>query len=953
MATKEITEDSKAESNETGEEITDLESDIQKEIAKLDYYTEQVDELIETEDYKEMKVITSRVEVIQNRISDLIGKIEEMKIEQGLTSRSVRQWKKETKEKYSHMLAQNDKLCKVLSQKECEINEENLRKDNEKKEREQLREEKRILERQKQLAEMEEKMRQERFEQEKAIMEERIKAEIKLAEKKLEIEYKTKASYSKLPELKVTPFNGTMTDWVRFSNMFSSQVLSKGFSDEIKFGYLLEMVNPRVREKIANLKPGKIGLETAWERLNKEFGQKNAVINTHIDEIINLPTVRGTNYEKVLDFYNRLTKNCDALLTLGENNMLKGFVMTTLNKLPSVKPDIVRIDQEWESWDMDKLIENLQNWLRRNKIEGIEKPVERKERHWYTGEREKRTKICVYCDSKDHWSDKCVEFNTLEKRRVFFRDNKLCFNCAKKGHRGDKCESRGCYFCKSKHHSSLCEKLKDVKGTVLTGFTPCMEESLPPMLPVKIQGKIFWAILDSGSGRDFISKEAVMALKLKPERFEIREVTTVNGTRRKSMPIFNVIIESLDDKAKEDIEVTGLEMKDLTTIKRPDLRKLKKRFDHTKDKEFYLTETGNHTIHIILGDKTFCKIKTESVFKGEKDEPIVEGTTFGWVIHGGDYPNINCLFTRESSEYERLYSLDVLGVEDRGENDQLDVFKEFKENVTRQEDGRYNVNVPWIPGMELTETNEAQSRKRLYNVERRMRNDEKLQAEYAEIVESQLRDGVIEKVPSEPSGSRIFYMPHKPVLREDASTTKCRMVFDASARPAPLMNSINDCMYKGPALQPNIWDIMIRARMAPCLLVGDLKQAFLQIGIKPEDRDAFRFLFTLNGKEEHLRFMRIPFGGEASPFMLGGTLQYHYEQFDDPELVHTLEMLKVNTYVDNLMCTGTNVEDLEKFKTQATDILKDGKFTIHKWESNVEKLDSENMGNPSKILGHI
>ena len=121
---------------------------------------------------------------------------------------------------------------------------------------------------------MEEKMRRERFEQEKSIMEERMKAGIKLTEKKLEIEYKTKAIYSKLPELKVTPFNGTMTDWVRFSNMFSSQVLSKGFSDEIKFGYLLEMVNLGVREKIANLKPGKIGLETAWERLNKEFGQK-------------------------------------------------------------------------------------------------------------------------------------------------------------------------------------------------------------------------------------------------------------------------------------------------------------------------------------------------------------------------------------------------------------------------------------------------------------------------------------------------------------------------------------------------------------------------------------------------------------------------------------------------------------------------------------------------------
>ena len=72
------------------------------------------------------------------------------------------------------------------------------------------------------------------------------------------------------------------------------------------------------------------------------------------------------------------------------------------------------------------------------------------------------------------------------------------------------------------------------------------------------------------------------------------------------------------------------------------------------------------------------------------------------------------------------------------------------------------MNVPWIPPMELTEMNEAQSRKRLYNVEQRMRNDEKLQAEYAEIVESQLRDGVIEKVPSEPSGSRIFICPISP-----------------------------------------------------------------------------------------------------------------------------------------------------------------------------------------------
>ena len=91
-------------------------------------------------------------------------------------------------------------------------------------------------------------------------------------------------------------------------------------------------------------------------------------------------------------------------------------------------------------------------------------------------------------------------------------------------------------------------------------------------------------------------------------------------------------------------------------------------------------------------------------------------------------------------------------------------------------------------------------------------------------------------------------MFHKPVIRKNATTTKVRMVFDASAKPTLTTNSINDCMYKGPILQPNIWDIMARARMTSYLLIGDIEKAFLQIGIKSEDRDALRFLFTLNGK---------------------------------------------------------------------------------------------------------
>ena len=210
-------------------------------------------------------------------------------------------------------------------------------------------------------------------------------------------------------------------------------------------------------------------------------------------------------------------------------------------------------------------------------------------------------------------------------------------------------------------------------------------------------------------------------------------------------------------------------------------RKLK--YSHTQDKRFYMTSTGEHQIHLILGDGVYSRIRTERVFKGHPGEPLVEETTFGWVVHGGDEygSGSSCMYMREVNDYEKLYSLDVLGVEDRGENDQL---RDFEESVVRKQDGRCEVGFPWIPGATLTNTNDALSRKRLENVERKLSRDEKLKGEYGGIVEEQLRAGVIEEAPKSPSGKRVFYMLHKPIVKQSTVTTKVPMVFDASAKPS-------------------------------------------------------------------------------------------------------------------------------------------------------------------------
>lgn len=110
------------------------------------------------------------------------------------------------------------------------------------------------------------------------------------------------------------------------------------------------------------------------------------------------------------------------------------------------------------------------------------------------------------------------------------------------------------------------------------------------------------------------------------------------------------------------------------------------------------------------------------------------------------------MYLREVNDYEKLYSLDVLGIENRGENDQLDVLRDFKESVVRKDDGRYEVNFPWIPGAMLLNTNETLSRTRLQNVERKLSRNEKLREEYSGIVEEQLRAGIIEEAPQNPTG---------------------------------------------------------------------------------------------------------------------------------------------------------------------------------------------------------
>jgi len=91
--------------------------------------------------------------------------------------------------------------------------------------------------------------------------------------------------------------------------------------------------------------------------------------------------------------------------------------------------------------------------------------------------------------------------------------------------------------------------------------------------------------------------------------------------------------------------------------------------------------------------------------------------------------------------------------------------------------------------------------------------------------------------------SSIHYMPHHPVIRQNRSTTKVRVVYDGSAR-TPL--SLKDCLQKGPNLIPKLFNVLVRFRCHAITLTSDIEKAYLMIGINQTDQDCLRSLWFEN-----------------------------------------------------------------------------------------------------------
>ncbi|KAF8782602.1 hypothetical protein HNY73_012866 [Argiope bruennichi] len=176
---------------------------------------------------------------------------------------------------------------------------------------------------------------------------------------------------------------------------------------------------------------------------------------------------------------------------------------------------------------------------------------------------------------------------------------------------------------------------------------------------------------------------------------------------------------------------------------------------------------------------------------------------------------------------------------------------------------------------------------------------------------------------------------HHAVIREDKTSSRLRIVFDGTAH-AEGEYSLNDCLHIGINLYPNLFELLVQFRKNAVTYTADVKQAYLQILINPEDRRFTKFFwieYLSSDKRRVLNFTRALFGLKSNPYLLAATLKYHFEKYQHlfPE---TCEVLKNSFWVDDLVGGVDDLETILKISNESVEVMKRAGMVLRKWQTN-------------------
>lgn len=292
--------------------------------------------------------------------------------------------------------------------------------------------------------------------------------------------------------------------------------------------------------------------------------------------------------------------------------------------------------------------------------------------------------------------------------------------------------------------------------------------------------------------------------------------------------------------------------------------------------------TSAATIDILLDIGSFIACCQEGTRLSTTSSLKTERTIFGWTVGGTDTkehqrsePTSTCLRVSKSMEDPeqllcRFWEVEQLPDDGppRSDEEQQAVVH-FQDTFRRLDDGRYQVSLPWkLAAPELGASREVALRRYCQN--ERSRKRQGTWDMYCDEVNNYSQLGHAELVPPKDLGkpdSMIYYLPMHGVEKSCSTTTKLRVVCDASAKTSSGV-SLNDTLLVGPSLYPRLTSVVNRFRVPRIGMTADVSKMYRQIALHPDKTDYHRFLQRDEaGVMRDWRMTHLTFGVTTSPFL--------------------------------------------------------------------------------------
>ncbi|XP_037919676.1 uncharacterized protein LOC119657006 [Hermetia illucens] len=295
------------------------------------------------------------------------------------------------------------------------------------------------------------------------------------------------------------------------------------------------------------------------------------------------------------------------------------------------------------------------------------------------------------------------------------------------------------------------------------------------------------------------------------------------------------------------------------------------------------------------------------------------------------------------ADIRKLWEQEELSQERILTQEEADCERQFIRTTKRDpKSGRYIVRLPIKPDMNpsiIMHPSLKDAVIRLRQTDTKLERNPELKVQYNAFLKEYLELGHMSEVPSAEIFCRhSYYLPHHAVVREDSTTTKVRVVFNASHKTSS-GTSLNDILMVGPNTQYTIFEILLRWRRHKYALAADIEKMYRQILVDSRDCDLLRIVWRPEpqGPIKHYRLNTVTYGTASAPFQPTRTLPQvaEDEQFTSPS---ESESIKKDFYVDDLLTGSSTIEGAAKLQNDIVTVLKKAGFNIRKWSTNYEEV---------------